>query len=284
MAVINNYEVLGHFFIKNKPFIKQYYFEHFHLLKVHERLKRGEFKGIDAFSITDGVLCVLFLATEVGIQIYCNGFNEDMIDLLYKRVAERYTYTNIRISGHKGVILALLKKYDLPYEVEKDRIIYETDKVLPLKKKHLGKAVKSGSEDFEKLVQYSYDYSLEEWGEREGRGIDYVQGMVWHLIQEGNLLQYDTSYGIGCIAQILNLEDRLPIIGSLYTPKESRGKGYATMLVHAATKKLLEGGFSKCGIISDTTNPATNKLFKNVGYIPVYEHLAVLCRAFKGAI
>ncbi|OOQ58306.1 GNAT family N-acetyltransferase [Mucilaginibacter pedocola] len=281
MAAIINYDPLGMFFTGNRDFIDQYYFEHFHLRKTYESLLQQKFRGIDAFTVTDDELRVLFLATETGIQLYGNGFNDEIIEMLYQRATQHIHYSNIRLSGRKDLVSRIMEKYQIAFQPEKDRIIYEITSVLPLKKKHLGKAVKSGTDDYEQLVNYSHAYSLEEWGEREGRGMDYVRNMVMQLIHEGNLIQYDTSHGIGCIAQVFNLEDDMPIIGSLYTPPDRRNKGYATMLVHALAKKLLESGFEKVGILSDASNPVTNRLFKQIGFRPIYEHLAVHCPKFN---
>jgi GNAT superfamily N-acetyltransferase len=280
MAEIIDFDTAGAFFEKNMPFIEQYYFQHFYLIKTHEALLGRKHNVVDAFNVTDGELLIIYLATDAGIYIYGNAFNEAMIDILYIR-ATRNKYTNFSFSGNKAILTSLFDGFHIDYTIIKDRIIYETKATLPLKRKHFGKALKSGTADLELLAQMSYSYSIEEWGEREGRGMDYVRLMVKQAIQEGALIQYDTSRGVACIAQVLNLENGLPVIGSLYTPPEKRGKGYATMLVHAVTKKLLDNGFEKCGIISDATNPVTNKLFVSVGYRPVYEHLSLHTKAFK---
>lgn len=280
MAEIINFDTDGAFFKRNMPFIERYYFQHFYLIKAYETLLSGQHKVVDAFNVADGELLIIYLATDAGIYIYGNAFNEAMIDMLYTR-ATRNKYTNFSFSGNKAILTSLFDSFHIDYTIIKDRIIYETKATLPLKRKHLGKALKSGTIDLEILAQMSYQYSIEEWGEREGRGMDYVRLMVKQAVQDGALVQYDTSLGIACIAQVLNMQNGLPIIGSLYTPAEKRGKGYATMLVHALTKKILGNGFEKCGIISDATNPITNKLFVNVGYLPVYEHLSLHTKAFK---
>jgi GNAT superfamily N-acetyltransferase len=284
MAAIKNFETDGLFFKENMSFIERYYYEHFYLVKIYESLINREFKVIDAFSVIDGDSLILFLSTENSIAIYGNNFNDKMIDLLYDRAIYNRKYSNFRFLGNKDILIRLFNRFRIDFSIEKDRIIYETSNTIPFTKKHLGKTLKSGTDEFDQLVQLSYDYSIAEWGEREAKGIDYVKRVVRNAINEGALVQYDTSFGIACIAQVLNLENQMPVIGSLYTPPEKRGKGYATMLVHAVTKKLLEGGFVKCGIISDATNPITNKLFVNVGYKPIYYHLSLFCPEFKSTV
>lgn len=282
MAEIRNFDTDGLFFKENMPFIKGFYYEHFYLIKVYESLLNREYKVIDAFNVLGEDYQILFLATEAGIYIYGNDFTDDMIELMYKR-ATRNHYTNFHFAGNRAILLSLFKRFNITSTVDKDRIIYETAATLPLKHKHLGKAVNSTTANFDILVQMSYDYSIEEWGEREGRGIDYVQNMVWQAIEGKILLQYNTNSGIMSILQVLNMDNEMPVIGSLYTLPDKRGKGYATMLVHAVTKKILATGYEKVGIISDATNPITNKLFKEIGFKPIYEHLALICPDFGKA-
>ncbi|MBB6271842.1 GNAT superfamily N-acetyltransferase [Pedobacter cryoconitis] len=279
MDKIVNFDTAGLFFDKNMSFLETNYYKHFYLLKMYQRIVDGEFKPLDWFNVVDGEHLIICLCSEVGIYIYSESFSNEMIDQLYQRII-RIRYTNIRFFGDKGALTQLFERFNIHFKIKKERVIYATTAVRILKRKHLGQAVNSAIDDFDTLVQYSYDYILEEWGEREGRGIDYVQALVMQCIAKGALVQYDTTKGIGCIAQVLNIEDNMPIIGSLYTPPTFRGNGYATMLVHAVTKKLLENGYEQCGIISDATNPYTNKMFKGIGFNPVSEHLELSCKDF----
>jgi GNAT superfamily N-acetyltransferase len=279
MAEIKNFDTDGLFFKENMPFIERFYYEHFYLIKAYEALLRREYKVIDAFNVFHEDYTILFLATEAGIYIYGNGFNDNMMDLLYQRSTFK-RYTNFHFAGNRAILIKLFERFDLPYTVDKERIIYYTKAVLPLKPKHAGNAVNSTLADFDALVQMSYDYSLEEWGERPGRGIDYVQSMVGQAIAEKILIQYTTNNGIVSLLQVLNMENEMPVIGSLYTLPDKRGKGYARMLVHAVTKKILGAGYDKVGIISDESNPVTNKMFKEIGFKPVYEHLSLICTDF----
>lgn len=279
MDMTQNFDTPGLFFNKNLAGLEEKYYENFYFLNIRKSLIEQQFKALDCFNVSDGNHLIMCLCTEAGICISASRFTPTMLDQLYERIL-RIRYTNIHFFGSKDLLLALFNRFEIPFEIYKDRIIYKTDSVLKLKKRHLGKGVNSNMDDYEELVRLSYAYSLEEWGKREGRGIDYFEAMVMGWIQRQCLVQYDVTGGIGCIAQVLNLEEGLPIIGSLFTRKKFRGKGYATMLVHAITKKLLNSGFPEVGIISDATNPYTNKMFTDIGYRPIQTHIEMSCKDF----
>ncbi|HET8631377.1 MAG TPA: GNAT family N-acetyltransferase, partial [Thermomicrobiales bacterium] len=60
-------------------------------------------------------------------------------------------------------------------------------------------------------------------------------------------------------------------VGSVYTPPEQRGKGYARACVATLSRLLLEGGRRYCFLSTDQRNPITNHLYQAVGYRPVYD-------------
>jgi predicted GNAT family acetyltransferase len=58
-------------------------------------------------------------------------------------------------------------------------------------------------------------------------------------------------------------------INFVYTPRELRGKGYATACVSTLTRQQLEQGSAFCWIYTDRSSAASPKIFKRIGYWPV---------------
>jgi predicted GNAT family acetyltransferase len=58
-------------------------------------------------------------------------------------------------------------------------------------------------------------------------------------------------------------------IGPVYTPPELRGRGYASALTAAVTKRLLDGGLRFCFLFTDLANPTSNSIYQRIGYQPV---------------
>ena len=58
-------------------------------------------------------------------------------------------------------------------------------------------------------------------------------------------------------------------INFVYTPRERRGKGYATACVSALTRQQLEQGRAFCWLYTDLSSAASPNIFKRIGYCPV---------------
>jgi hypothetical protein len=58
-------------------------------------------------------------------------------------------------------------------------------------------------------------------------------------------------------------------INFVYTPREVRGKGYATACVSALTQQQLAQGSAFCWLYTDLSSAASPNIFKRIGYWPV---------------
>lgn len=54
-------------------------------------------------------------------------------------------------------------------------------------------------------------------------------------------------------------------IGPVYTPREQRGRGYASAAVYAVSAQLRERGERAC-LFTDQANPTSNKIYEAIGY------------------
>jgi GNAT superfamily N-acetyltransferase len=54
-------------------------------------------------------------------------------------------------------------------------------------------------------------------------------------------------------------------VGPVYTPKEHRGRGYASAAVYAVSALLRESGERPC-LFTDQANPTSNKIYEALGY------------------
>ncbi len=58
-------------------------------------------------------------------------------------------------------------------------------------------------------------------------------------------------------------------VGPVYTPPSLRRHGYASALVAALSKMLLSAGRERCFLYTDLANPTSNKIYQEIGYVPV---------------
>ena len=57
-------------------------------------------------------------------------------------------------------------------------------------------------------------------------------------------------------------------VNAVYTPPEHRGKGYATSCVAGISQKLLNQ-YKYCFLFTDLANPASNYIYRKIGYLPM---------------
>jgi len=60
-------------------------------------------------------------------------------------------------------------------------------------------------------------------------------------------------------------------IGTVYTPPECRGKGYASALVADQSSALLATGYRFCFLYTDLANTTSNEIYKRIGYVQIAE-------------
>ena len=58
-------------------------------------------------------------------------------------------------------------------------------------------------------------------------------------------------------------------INMVYTPPESRRRGYASAAVAALSQAMLDAGRRHCFLFTDLGNPTTNRIYQTIGYRPV---------------
>lgn len=64
-------------------------------------------------------------------------------------------------------------------------------------------------------------------------------------------------------------------IGPVYTPAHRRGRGYGSAVTAAATAHALAAGAAEVLLYADLANPVSNSIYRQIGYRPVEDCLAV---------
>lgn len=62
-------------------------------------------------------------------------------------------------------------------------------------------------------------------------------------------------------------------VGPVYTPREHRRHGYARRLTHALTQQALAGGATDAVLFTDASNPTSNSIYRQIGFVPIEEHV-----------
>jgi len=109
-----------------------------------------------------------------------------------------------------------------------------------------------------------------EWGEGFARdtGIGFPSGRdsVRHWIDRAGLYFWEHQEQPVSVAVAQGRTRRGVRIGFVYTPPRQRGLGFARALVAELSQTMLDAGCDFCVLYTDLTNPASNALYRRVGY------------------
>lgn len=109
---------------------------------------------------------------------------------------------------------------------------------------------------------------LERFSEETGLPTRYAREMAELLIDHDALVLWDDG-GRRSMAGTQGYTERGVRISYVYTPVEHRGRGYASALVRALSRTMLERGRAFCVLYADLSNPISNSIYTEMGYIPV---------------
>jgi predicted GNAT family acetyltransferase len=77
------------------------------------------------------------------------------------------------------------------------------------------------------------------------------------------------------MAAVTRRSERGSHLSWVYTPREMRGKGFATACVAELCKRELENGKTYCTLFTDLANPTSNAIYQRVGFEPVCDSVDV---------
>jgi predicted GNAT family acetyltransferase len=276
MAEIKRFPSPKEFLEHNEKTLGLKYFEHYHLHHLFGNVRKGNEKLNDGYNIIDedGTNVMVVYAEEI-IFIYADKWNEVILELLQKEISQAADKTFL-IRGQKQIILQLLEKLKFEYEIKNDRIIYECESVNPLMKQEKGKFGITDFDDMATILKMSVDYYVEEFEGKGQQSHESVKASGYQGVKDSSIFKWTHNGRIVSMARKMGDNSMKPFIGGLFTKVNERNKGYAYFLLSKLTSHLLSRGADKCGLLTEATKIATNKIFEKVGYKKVYEWINIL--------
>jgi uncharacterized protein len=136
-----------------------------------------------------------------------------------------------------------------------------TDSGLP---KPLGTLRQATNEDLERLSQWTENFVAEA---KLPEKVD-ATAVVGDSIKRGRLHVWDAGGPVSMAAWTGKTPSGVRL-NFVYTPRQLRGKGYATACVSALTRRQLEQGSAFCWLYTNRSSAASPNIFKRIGYRPV---------------
>lgn len=258
------------FLKKNRDYIYNDYFSHYHLIHKIEELKSQRTDLFECYNIVDdkgsNVLCMWVTG---GYFIYSHSWTPEIIKILSEKIDIK-KFKHFSFCGQRELIKKLFKHSNIEGEVFKNRFIEVCESVNEPIGEFVGQIEHGDFDDFEELVQMGYDYNQEEFRGQGSQTLGSLTASFENAILGSKIFVWRVNGTITTIGQLINDHKEFALIGSLYTKEEFRGKGYGYYLMYSLTKGLLRDGYTKCGLVSDADNEITKKIFERVGYKPTY--------------
>ena len=85
-------------------------------------------------------------------------------------------------------------------------------------------------------------------------------------IRDGEIYLWESAGGASAMAGFARETQTSLSINAVYTPPEYRHRGCASALVAEMSALALEQGKRRCVLYADGTNPASNRLYRRIGY------------------
>ena len=102
-----------------------------------------------------------------------------------------------------------------------------------------------------------------------------VRASLVRRLERGLVRVWDDG-GAVCFAGYAEIDDGTgqgaARIAPVYTPPARRGCGYASALVAALSRELLECGKRAIFLTTDLANQTSNSIYRKIGYRPVADH------------
>jgi RimJ/RimL family protein N-acetyltransferase len=277
MAQLIIHKKVEDFLNYNEDYLFDDYISHYTFIKTLENRHTTGIEINNAFNVIDddGSFVAALLSDKTNFNLYASKWNENVIVEISNYSHFNTAPPNIHLTGTKELILELAKVNNFNYEVFKDRTVYDCCQVNEGIESAEGEFDFAVEDDLETISKMSYLWHLEEYRNHAFRTPEFMGDIVEKGIKAQTFFKWTANNEITTVAQVMYSENGYPIIGHFYTNERHRNKGYGKALIITLTQLILSYGHDKCGLISDTTNIASNIVFKKAGYKKIYETLSI---------
>lgn len=143
-----------------------------------------------------------------------------------------------------------------------DQRIFELREVIPPESPPPGELRQARADESALLAGWISGFLM------EVREVGDSEALVAERLRRGQLFVWDDD-GPRTMAGWAGKTPHGVRVNFVYTPPESRGRGYASACVAALSQRLLDEGNDFCCLYTDLSNPVSNSIYQKIGYRPV---------------
>jgi predicted GNAT family acetyltransferase len=271
MATLKTFAGIAEFISENEADLNKNYLVFRQFLALLAHINKGKIDGYKLFNIiendTNQILCLqtkrqlLFFSIkkEISLEAY---------ELLKSKI-QTYIIAGIEILGETNLVLKIVKDCSAKFNVLKDRLICVCEKTKEIQPSE-GNLQIPLPKDIEEIARMEMEYHKEEYGDKSNCEFQKTKELVIEKLHKQSLLLWKSKNEIVSIIHA-KIEGDLFYIYHIYTKPSERKKGFGTNLLHTVTSKVIEKEKIKAGLVSQKNDNATNKIFNDIGFVPIYE-------------
>jgi predicted GNAT family acetyltransferase len=128
-----------------------------------------------------------------------------------------------------------------------------------------GRLRKASAADTELVVRWWYEARVEMFGRSDPEDARRTAG---YRLQDGEIYLWEDGKPVSMAARTRPTKHGI-CVGMVFTPPESRKRGYATACVGELSRRLLAEGRDHCTLFADPENPTSNSIYRKIGYRPI---------------
>ncbi|HGH7173559.1 TPA: GNAT family N-acetyltransferase [Bacillus wiedmannii] len=273
MIQLHVYEEILTFKEEVTPFLEKSEQENNLILGVLQMVQQPIFMGLAKL---EEEIAVVFLQTEEKKQIIVatsEMAEEDIVELAKKLTK---VYSNVPgLIGNKKIVQKLAEEIAV-LENKKTNVVMEQGvyALQQVKKKWTedGAFREIGSDELPLIEQWIYQFCEDV---RLPTTKEEAKQTAHTLITNRRLFGLEVDGKLVSVAAKTRPTTKNITVNFVYTPKESRKKGYASSCVAALSQRMLDEGYKTTTLYTDLANPTSNKIYQEIGYEKIAESVLI---------
>jgi predicted GNAT family acetyltransferase len=153
------------------------------------------------------------------------------------------------------------------YQLEISMRIYQLEQVIPVMGVR-GEPRRGGEQDRDLISEWLYAFQIEALGDTNRDSLEEIVNRWLHVPTRTILFWYVDGKPVSMAGSTGPTPHGIRI-GAVYTPPEQRKRGYASACVAHLSQSMLDSGYRYCFLYTDLSNPTSNHIYQQIGYVPV---------------
>lgn len=229
-------------------------------------------------TLPSGELALAGLQTDPDRYLILSSAKPEIGDEFAKLLAEQIPSLP-GVSGPSELAQAFAKTWCkvkiCPQKIEAEMKLFELKKLTPARPCH--GFLRSAKRGDDRLIADWLQEFHHEAVPNEPLGSDeVVLATARDGIESGHYFLWEDGAPV-CLVGSTRETSRERWIGPVYTPPKWRARGYASALVEKVSEKILISG-KKALLFTDLANPTSNKIYQDLGYVPLADFRNILFR------